>query len=144
MIKTFRVTAIVASNYLPMSPPNPNRGDNTISPQLTGRRAFLALTVAVVADLLQLMLVPVSWTFAQAAIDVVAMLFVLPLLGFHLLLLPTFAIELIPGVAVLPTWTGCVWAVIALKMKAQRNEARASVIDVTEVKKPPVIEQSQK
>lgn len=110
------------------------------SPRLTGRRAYLALATAVVADLLQMAALPVAWTFAQSAIDVVAMLLVLPLLGFHVLLLPTFVIEFVPGAAALPTWTGCVLAVIALKKRSQDAEqpvAPPPVIDVGEVKPTP-------
>jgi hypothetical protein len=117
--------------------------DGFFSPRLTGRRAYLALAVAVIADLLQIVAMPVAWTFAQSAIDVVAMLVVLPLIGFHVLLLPTFVIEIVPGAAALPTWTACVLAVIALK---KRSQAVASspppppAIDVAEVKKTPALE----
>lgn len=108
------------------------------SPRLTRRRAVLALCLAVVADLLQIVLVPVAWTFVQAAIDVVAMLLVLPILGFHLLLLPTFVVEFMPGVDMLPTWTGCVIAVIALKRRDQEKTRPATpAIEVSEVKPAP-------
>jgi hypothetical protein len=50
------------------------------------------------------------------------------IIGFHLLLLPTFVVELIPMADMLPTWTGCVAAVIALKKKGER--ASPPVIDV--------------
>jgi hypothetical protein len=102
----------------------------------------MALAIALGADLLQIAFVPLAWTFVQAAIDVVAMLLVLPVLGFHLLLLPTFVIEFIPGVDMLPTWTGCVIAVIALKKRAESpppaapaETAAPPVIDVAEVRK---------
>lgn len=86
---------------------------------LTGWRIGLALTIAVTADALQIALFPVAWTFAQSAVDVVAMLLTICLLGFHLLLLPTFVIEFIPVADMLPTWTGCVVAVIALRKRAE-------------------------
>jgi hypothetical protein len=41
------------------------------------------------------------------------------ILGFHILLLPTFVVELIPVADMLPTWTGCVIAVIALRKRGQ-------------------------
>lgn len=82
-------------------------------------RIGLALAVAVAADALQIALFPVAWTFAQSAVDVVAMLLTMCLLGFHLLLLPTFIVEFIPVADMLPTWTGCVVAVIALKKRAE-------------------------
>jgi hypothetical protein len=88
--------------------------------ELSRGRIVVAVTAAAIADLLQIVLLPVAWTFAQQAIDVVAMLLTIGLLGFHLLLLPTFVVEFIPVVDMLPTWTGCVIAVIALRKHAQR------------------------
>lgn len=87
---------------------------------LTRWRTVLALAVAVAADGLQIGLFPVAWTFAQSAVDVVAMILTVWLLGFHLLLLPTFVVELVPVADMLPTWTGCVAAVIALRKREQR------------------------
>ena len=68
------------------------------SPKLTRGRMAAAMTIAFVADLLQIVLLPVAWTFVQSGIDVVAMLLVMGAIGFHLLLLPTFLIEFMPGV----------------------------------------------
>ena len=90
--------------------------------KVTRGRIAAAMTIAFVADLLQIALLPVAWTFAQSAVDVVAMLFVIWAIGFHLLLLPTFILEFIPGVDMLPTWTACTIAVIALRKRAQDNE----------------------
>ena len=83
---------------------------------------LLALAVAVVADGLQLILGPLGWTFIDQAIDGVAMLLTMRILGFHLLLLPTFIVELVPLVEDLPTWTACVIAVIALRKREQRPD----------------------
>jgi len=126
-----------------MSDPKTKRSSWT-GPVLTPRRVFLAVAIAVLADLLQIVLVPIAWTFVQAIVDVVAMLLVLPVLGFHLLLLPTFVIEFMPGVDMLPTWTGCVIAVIALKKRAQERETapeQPPVIEVSEIKPPRTLEQ---
>jgi hypothetical protein len=41
-------------------------------------------------------------------------------IGFHILLLPTFVIELVPVLEDLPTWTACTAAVIALRRREQR------------------------
>ena len=103
-------------------------------PQLTRGRIVGAITIAVVADFLQIVLLPVAWTFAQQVIDVVAMVLVMCTIGFHLLLLPTFLIEFIPGVDMLPTWTGCVIAVLALR---KRGPAEASPLSGDSA--PPVI-----
>ena len=81
---------------------------------------ILALAVAVIADGLQFFLELVP--FADQAIDVVALLLTAWTLGFHLLLLPTFVVEIIPVADMLPTWTACVIAVIALRKREQRAE----------------------
>jgi hypothetical protein len=91
------------------------------APPLTRLRTVLALAVAIAADGLQIGLFPVAWTFAHSAVDVVAMVLTMLLLGFHLLLLPTFVVELIPVADMLPTWTGCVTAVILLRKRAQKQ-----------------------
>jgi len=90
-------------------------------PTLTRLRIFLALAIAVIADALQFMLLPFAWTFAESAVDVVAMALTTWILGFHLLLLPTFVIELVPVADALPTWTACVLGVIALRKRAQNS-----------------------
>ncbi len=96
-------------------------------PQLTRLRMYLALAVAVIADALQFILLPFAWTFAESAVDVVAMLLTVWILGFHLLLLPTFVVELIPVADVLPTWTACVIAVIALRKRAQNSPPPSAI-----------------
>ena len=84
-------------------------------------RIVLALLVAVAADGLQ-----IPFQIVQPIpeiIDVVTMGLTIWLLGFHVLLLPTFVVEFIPFVDMLPTWTGCVIAVIVLRRREQRDEA---------------------
>jgi hypothetical protein len=98
------------------------------APKLTRGRVAAAMIIACVADVLQIALMPVAWTFAQSAVDVVAMLLAMWVVGFHLLLLPTFILEFIPGVDMLPTWTACMIAVIALRKREQ--SANQTVIDV--------------
>jgi hypothetical protein len=88
---------------------------------LTHTSIGLALGVAVAADALQFFLGPFGWVFLDSAIDAVAMLLTIRLLGFHGLLLPTLFVELVPGIDELPTWTACVAAVIALR-KHEENQ----------------------
>ena len=90
-----------------------------VIPPLTRPRMFLALAVAVVADGLQILLGPLGWLFADQLIDAVAMLLTMRILGFHILLLPTFVVELVPLVDDFPTWIACVIAVIALRKRGQ-------------------------
>jgi hypothetical protein len=80
-------------------------------------RIILALAVAATADSLQFILGPLP--FVDQAIDVVAFLLTARAIGFHLLLLPTFIVEFIPVVDMLPTWTACVLVVIALRKREQ-------------------------
>jgi hypothetical protein len=91
------------------------------APKLTRTRIVLAVAVAVTADSLQFFLGPVGWAFPDQAIDLLAMLLTAWAIGFHLLLLPTFIAELFPVVDMLPTWTACVIAVIALRKREQRT-----------------------
>ena len=76
-----------------------------------------AYAVAVSTDLLQWLLGPFGWAFADELLDVAAMALTWWLLGFHPLLLPTFVLELFPAADMLPTWTGCVALVVALRKR---------------------------
>jgi predicted membrane protein len=88
--------------------------------KLTWTRIIFALAVAVIADGLQFSLGPLGWMPLDQIIDLVAFVLTAWAIGFHWLLLPTFVVELIPGVDMLPTWTACVLAVIALRRRGQK------------------------
>jgi hypothetical protein len=88
-------------------------------PLLTRTRIILSLAVAIAADSLQFVLGPLGWTLADQVIDAAAMVLTMWILGFHILLLPTFVVELAPVIEDLPTWTACVTAVIALRKRGQ-------------------------
>ncbi len=90
---------------------------------LTRSRIRAAYGAAVAVDVLQLALGPFGWAFADQILDVVAMLVISRLIGFHPLLLPTFVIEFVPVVDMLPTWTGCVALVVALRPKQRPPSA---------------------
>jgi hypothetical protein len=90
-------------------------------PPLTRARMLLALSVAVAADGLQLLLLGFGWVGIDQIIDVAAMALTMWILGFHILLLPTFVVELFPVADMLPTWTGCVVAVIALRKREPQS-----------------------
>ena len=91
-------------------------------PPLRPWRIAAAFAVAVSADAAQLLLGPLGWSFADEVLDLVAMVLTIWLLGFHLLLLPTFAIEILPVVDMLPTWTGCVGLVVARRRRQARTK----------------------
>lgn len=96
-------------------------------PKLTPLRIALALGVALVADGLQMALGPLGWVGAVQVIDVIAAVAAFLILGFHFLLLPTFVVELFPIVDMMPTWTACVAAVIALRKRESRIESTREV-----------------
>jgi hypothetical protein len=87
--------------------------------RLTGKIVSLALAIAMAADGLQWLLGPVGWLFADEIIDVITMFLISRLLGFHLLLLPTFIVEFIPVADLLPTWSGCVALLVVLRKREQ-------------------------
>jgi hypothetical protein len=101
--------------------------------RMSRTRMALALFVAMAADALQIVfpLPP-----ATEIIDVIAAVLTVALLGFHVLLLPTFILEFIPGVGLLPTWSGCVAAVIVMR---KRSERPPPIINVP----PPIPHQKQ-
>jgi hypothetical protein len=102
-------------------------------PQLTPGRVRLAYGVAVTTDVLQFLLGPIGWVGTDEILDVAASALVWRLLGFHPLLLPTFLIEFLPVTDMLPTWTGCVALVVALRRRQQlgpQPPGQGPVIDV--------------
>lgn len=110
---------------------------------LTPRRVKLAFAAGIIADILQL---PVNLSFfsiglatiggeipleaLDVGIDVVAALVINGLLGFHWALLPTFALELVPGLDALPTWTACV-AYVAFKRRDRITRSTPSPAKLT-------------
>ena len=93
-----------------------------LHPKFSRARLAAALAVAVVADGLQLLLGPIGWAGVDDVIDVAAMALTTLALGFHVLFLPTFVLELLPVAGMLPTWTGCVLAVAYLRRKEKTSE----------------------
>jgi hypothetical protein len=86
-------------------------------PVLTPARKRMAYGIAVTTDVLQFVMGPLGWVFADEILDLIAMIATWRTIGFHPLLLPTFALEFLPVTDVLPTWTGCVALVIALRKR---------------------------
>jgi hypothetical protein len=109
-------------------------------PRLTAKRIVLAFAVAMSADAVQLAMVPLGplAVVPHEAIDVVAMALTCWLLGFHVLLLPTFVLELIPVVGGLsPTWTACVAAVVALRKREQSKDPAPIEVSATPIASTP-------
>jgi hypothetical protein len=99
------------------------------SPVLTKKRMWAAIAIAMVADAFQIGLGPLGLAGVDQGIDLVAALLTIALLGFHPLLLPTFLIELIPVADLLPTWTGCVVLVIAMRKKSRVIDVPSKVVE---------------
>ena len=113
--------------------------DEILSTNLSGGRTALALGVAVIADILQLPMNLAMFAGAMTgiglitadvplegldvAIDVVTAFVTSSLIGFHWTLLPTFVLEMVPGMDAAPTWTGCV-AFVAWRRKKQQSLLR--------------------
>ncbi len=76
------------------------------SPEVTPARRWLALFVAIVADIVQapIDLVPILGT----PLDVVVALVLSLIVGIRTPIALAFVLELIPGVGGLPTWSACV------------------------------------
>ena len=98
----------------------------------TRKQVRLAYSIAVTTDVLQFVLGPFGWAFADEILDLVATILIWRVIGFHPLLLPTFALEFLPVTDMLPTWTGCVALVVALLRRQQptASEPPGQVIDV--------------
>lgn len=79
---------------------------------VTPGRKRLALAVAVLADLVQLGLFPIfsegALSIPDDVLDVVVAAVLFVILGFKLRVLVALAIELVPGVALFPSWTAVV------------------------------------
>jgi len=73
-----------------------------MAPLLTPRRVWIARGLAVLVDLVQL---GAGLTPFNNVIDVVTALAMVALVGWHWAFLPTFVVELVPFVDLVPTWT---------------------------------------
>ena len=76
-------------------------------------RARTALVVAIVADAIQLALLPLFGLGAisplNSVLDVIVGLVMVGLIGWHFAFLPSFVAELVPGLDLFPSWTAAVW-----------------------------------
>ena len=106
-------------------------------PELTQVRIIAAFAIAIIADLIQFPITAVEATglftipgeLADFVLDCFVMGATTVLLGFHWMLLPSLLVELVPGLDLFPTWTGCVAFVVwqRKKQQAQSSPLRANV-----------------
>jgi hypothetical protein len=78
-------------------------------------RGKIAWGVALAADLLQVAFFPAFFpgflSPLNVAMDTVVAAVMIWLLGWHIAFIPSFALEMVPGVEIAPTWTIAVWIV---------------------------------
>ena len=87
------------------------------TPLLTRSRVRTAYAIAIGTDILQFALGPFGWAGVDEILDVIAMIAISRVIGFHPILLPTFALEFLPVADMLPTWTAAVALVLALRRR---------------------------
>jgi hypothetical protein len=112
-----------------------------VAPKLTKARITLAFAIAIAADAIQVPMTAILNTGflaipAEAAdllVDCFAMVATCAILGFHWLLLPSFIVEAIPELNMLPTWTGCVAVVV---MQRRKEQGTTPGPDISDVKQP--------
>jgi len=80
---------------------------------MSSRRVWLARAIAGIADALQIAVFP--WFLEgflspfNDALDVIVMIALVWLLGWHIAFVPTFIVEQLPFADLAPTWTVAVW-----------------------------------
>lgn len=86
----------------------------------------LAWTVAIAADLLQIVAFPLfvegALSPADSLLDMVVAFAMIRLLGWHWAFLPTAAAKLIPAADLFPTWSAAVWFVTRHKVHSGEQE----------------------
>jgi hypothetical protein len=119
-------------------------------PELTTGRIILAFAIAMMADMIQFPIAAVTATgilavpaeIADFSVDCFVMVAASLLIGFHWVLLPSLFVELIPGLDLCPTWTGCVAFVVwQRKKKKAQPPAPCRILNVKEaqvVSAPPL------
>ena len=107
-------------------------------PKLTRKRIMVAFAIDVIADVLEFPITAAEITVVGApsgelaafVLDCLVMGAMTKLLGFHWMFLPSFCVEVIPGLDLLPTWVGCV-AFVVWQRKKERVP-QSPVVDIRE------------
>jgi hypothetical protein len=96
-------------------------------------RVRMARTLAVAADLLQIVIFPLFAPGAASpwddALDLAVAAAMTWLVGWHWAFLPSFAAELVPGLDLVPTWTAAVFFVTRKGGGVPRRQPREGAID---------------
>jgi hypothetical protein len=103
---------------------------------LTAEQVRTARLVAIVADALQVLLLPAFFPAAvppaNNLIDLAVAIILLRLLGWHWAFLPAFLAELVPFVDLVPSWTAAVY--LATRNHVGAAEAPTVVVETTATK----------
>jgi len=101
---------------------------------LSKTRVWIARSVGIGADLLQIVIFPMVWAGAASPIDDVfdaaVAVAMVALVGWHWAFLPSFLAKLIPGMDLVPTWTA---AVLIATRNWKSGGPGAAVIDTVVV-----------
>jgi hypothetical protein len=93
---------------------------------LSNSQLRLAWLVAIAADALQIVALPLFWEGAASplddALDIVVALVLTKLLGWHWAFLPALMAELVPGIDLIPTWTAAVYFVSRQRVRSTEPE----------------------
>ncbi len=87
---------------------------------------WTALTVAILADAVQIVLLPLfgpgAFSPLNDLLDIAVAWTLIRLLGWHWAFLPSFFAELVPGLDLVPTWTLAVLIVTRQQVSPSRRE----------------------
>jgi hypothetical protein len=90
----------------------------------------LAWTIAIIADALQIVAFPLfaegGISPADDALDLLVAVLLTRMLGWHWAFLPSLMMEVIPGVALVPTWTAAMFLVT--RQMTSRTEGEAEIL----------------
>jgi hypothetical protein len=112
-----------------------------LNPKWKSKRVLLAVGIAAMADLIQLPLTALQLTGIGAApgeilnvmMGCALMAAISFLIGFHWFMIPTLLAEFVPGVDLIPTWTGCVIFLIG-NQKLQQQPPKIPIATVEKAK----------
>lgn len=112
-----------------------------MQPTLTTRRIWIARGLAVVADLVQIGLAPLflegGLSVFDAVLDISLAAILTLLVGWHWAFLPTFVVELTPGIDLVPSWTIAVLVATRQANVSGTASPQGRVIDVEPVREDP-------
>ena len=110
-----------------------------MTPAISSKRVRIAWALAICVDLAQALAAATELSgplhlAINAGVDVVVMLLMWRLLGFSMLFIPSFVVELLPMVDIAPTWSLAVFAIT--RMQSQLPAAKEAPAPLDSPEKP--------